>query len=448
MVDLEQGTVESSHPAGTPDFDDVIIRTSEGTVLPTGTRYRVERNADGTDVAVSEGSVHLKGEAIYRVAGPGQDVGKQAPATDMDLRAGDRARLIKRLETRIIDDRLIDRKLDPWDDGHVQALMDEWLRTAIPPSRDPQVIMHYNEWAQPLSQAARATNAPDHPADWTRYRYLWETRGKWTSTKLCTLGEFVDRRLANKPLTDCALPAFATQTTPNNSGTLSVNLARGSKAIDIARNELAQTEGAEKARAEKAESDRREAERIKKEQTERQRQQQQADNIAAFVDLDTLLGLPPQAEARAKAEGQQQGNYPKSNPPSAGAPGAGNPQPAVSRFVGEWTCVGRLQGKRYDPFERDVVSADGKEYMSNVVIKSGNGAFTLRVENDLEQPANIIGATLRASFSAMTSGGVLFDAEWVLGLQDTVLTGTHHHRDAHGSDYTQTLRCTRAASKK
>src|SRR5438128_6294235 len=139
-------------------------------------------------------------------------------------------------------------------------MIDEWLRTAMPPSNNPQVIMHYNEWAQPLSQSATATSGPDHPADWTRYRYLWETRTKWTSTKLCTLGEFIDHRLANKALTGCAsaLPAWVTQTAPppKTPAPSPVNPTKGNTAVDKARKELAQTQAAEIARVQKAENDR------------------------------------------------------------------------------------------------------------------------------------------------------------------------------------------------
>ena len=413
-VDLEQGAVESSHTAGTPDFDDVIIRTPDGTVVPTGTRYRVERNAGGTDVSVSEGSVHLKGEAIYRLASPGQDAGKQAPATDMDLRAGDQARLVRKAEKGIIGDLVAGLKTDPWNDGRVDALIDEWLRTAVPPSKDPQVIMHYNEWAQPLSQGATSTGAPDHPADWTRYRYLWETRAKWTSANLCTLGEFIDRRVAGKSLADCA------------PGTPPLDLTKGNKAIEDARKELAQTEATEKARVEKAQAEKVQAEKAQAEKTRQQQLAQatpkpQPENTPVFTDLDDLLGPPPAPPVRS--------------------------QPAVPQFAGAWTCVGKAQGRVFDPLQGEVISVDGGEYTTHIAIKSVNGAFTFRAETDDEQPASVNGDTLRLSFSGST-GSVHFDAEWVLSQQGMVLTGTHHHRDAHGADYVHTLRCTPSASKK
>ena len=63
--------------------------------------------------------------------------------------------------------------------------------------------MRYNEWAQPLSQAARATANPEHPADWTRYRYLWENRWRYGSTNLCQLGVYIERSIKGESIEDC-----------------------------------------------------------------------------------------------------------------------------------------------------------------------------------------------------------------------------------------------------
>lgn len=81
--------------------------------------------------------------------------------------------------------------------------MDQWVHSAIPPCSTPGVIMRYNDWAQPLSRAACAVAPPDHPADWTRYRYLWENRTRYDSTNLCTLGEFLERSMNGAGMEDC-----------------------------------------------------------------------------------------------------------------------------------------------------------------------------------------------------------------------------------------------------
>jgi hypothetical protein len=91
----------------------------------------------------------------------------------------------------------------PWDDPRIQSLMAGWLETATPPSPSPDIQMRYNEWAQPLSQAARATGHPDLPAGWTRQRYLWERRDRLASSNLCSLGEYIERSLAGRSLADC-----------------------------------------------------------------------------------------------------------------------------------------------------------------------------------------------------------------------------------------------------
>ncbi len=91
----------------------------------------------------------------------------------------------------------------PWDRPKVQQLMDEWLRGAVAAVLPDGKEVRYNEWAQPLAPGARSTGKPDHPADWSRSRYLWETRQKWTSTNLCSLGTYVEQRMAGKDVSGC-----------------------------------------------------------------------------------------------------------------------------------------------------------------------------------------------------------------------------------------------------
>lgn len=91
----------------------------------------------------------------------------------------------------------------PWHQPQVQQLMDEWLRGAIAAVLPDGQEVRYNAWAQPLAPGARSTGNPDHPADWSRSRYLWETRQKWTSTNLCSLGPYVEQRMAGKDVAGC-----------------------------------------------------------------------------------------------------------------------------------------------------------------------------------------------------------------------------------------------------
>jgi hypothetical protein len=258
--EVRAGRVDFSRPEGPPSFDDIIVTTPHGSITPRGTVYRVEVDETGTSLAVFEGIVHASGGFIIREYGPSVESGKPSPVKELDVRAGERARLIgampgpgtgghlpgwitgeetgpgrekgetakpakpvpapakpgaalpswikppsesnppskpKPLEANLLN------LPDPWNHPAVQALMDEWTRTAVPPSNTPGVVMKYNEWAQPLSQAARATSAPDHPADWTRYRYLWENRLRYGSTNLCTLGVFLEKRIKGESLDDC-----------------------------------------------------------------------------------------------------------------------------------------------------------------------------------------------------------------------------------------------------
>ncbi|OHE18011.1 MAG: hypothetical protein A2X96_11765 [Syntrophobacterales bacterium GWC2_56_13] len=246
-VELLQGRIEVSHPPGTRDFDDVMIHSVDGSVVADGTRYRVEKESAGTRVQVFEGSVHLTGDYIIRTYAPGIEGGKPSPVKEMKLKAGEQALMVGTsskpqnvpswLQTppattsdpgkpsphsALTSDPGKPSTLpswiapgakpsepsplaqpDPWNNAKVQQLIDQWIAQAIPPSNTPGVVMHYNEWLQPLSQAARSTGPPDHPADWTRYRYAWENRMRYNSINLCSLGEFLERSISGKGTADC-----------------------------------------------------------------------------------------------------------------------------------------------------------------------------------------------------------------------------------------------------
>ena len=98
---------------------------------------------------------------------------------------------------------------DPWDAMStwnmpiVQGWMDEWLRQAKPVVI-PGVSFRYSDWGVPLSSAAPSAEPPEHPAGWSRYRYLWERRNHLNSWNLCSLGEYLLRRRDNRSLDSCA----------------------------------------------------------------------------------------------------------------------------------------------------------------------------------------------------------------------------------------------------
>lgn len=100
----------------------------------------------------------------------------------------------------------LDGEMDtpPWEHAEVQRLTDEWLSRAVAATTAEGRPVRYNEWAQPLAPGARSTGAPEHPPDWSRHRYLWETRARWTSTNLCSLGDFLERRMEADGVADCA----------------------------------------------------------------------------------------------------------------------------------------------------------------------------------------------------------------------------------------------------
>lgn len=102
---------------------------------------------------------------------------------------------------------------DPWNSPQVQQLIDEWLHNAKPVVRaDLPGPWHFTEWAQVLGPGSQTGGAPDHPAGWSRHQSLWAKRAQFDSLNLCTMGEFVERRIAGKSLDGCnkAAPQEAT----------------------------------------------------------------------------------------------------------------------------------------------------------------------------------------------------------------------------------------------
>ena len=104
---------------------------------------------------------------------------------------------------------------DPWNDAQVQNLMDQWLRTAIPnitASRPGNYS--YTEWGQIRTPGVTILGAPNHPKGWSRYQSMWAVRMKFDSTNLCTLGEFVERQIAGRPMDGCQKTLKSTSSLP------------------------------------------------------------------------------------------------------------------------------------------------------------------------------------------------------------------------------------------
>lgn len=222
-------------PEGRPSFDDVRdtrsgedriqYRTGETTSTDDGTRFRIEAHGGRTVIKVFEGRVHVEGPALCPVSASSTPPG---PCTQVrNLVAGDQVVGLAQMPAGSPPKPGIPSwanpggappqpppprppqplvsplsRPDPWNDPQVQQLMDSWLNQAVVTSTSG-IEMRYNQWAQPLSRAARSTGNPDHPADWTRFRYLWETRTKWTSDNVCRMSEFIERSIAGKGLADC-----------------------------------------------------------------------------------------------------------------------------------------------------------------------------------------------------------------------------------------------------
>ena len=258
VMELQHGTIDINHRQGIPGFDDVVIRTPEGTVQALGTRYRVHRDERGTEVQVFEGSVRLTGRYIIRTYAPNVDRGKPSPVREMDLRAGEQALMANTAfggaatppATPVVpaapatraqnDDRLPEvvaavaaaaaaaasplNRADPWNDARVQQWIDEWMRTAKPVVRaDLPGPWRFTEWGQVLGPGSTAAGPPDHPAGWSRHQSLWAKRSQFDSLNLCTLGEYVQRRAAGRGPDGCTKaapqPSTPSWVTPGTSTT-------------------------------------------------------------------------------------------------------------------------------------------------------------------------------------------------------------------------------------
>ena len=264
QLELQQGNLLLDHPtssgggaevggsnsAEAPGFEGLEIVTPHAHIRPQGTRYRVMTNGQGTEVAVLIGEVRLTGKMLARTDTHFQLQGKYAFQTKLILKAGEYGKAFSTnvqqqavpswLDTQAAPETATrsvtgDSEVsalpgwlsegnnnataannssllkplsaaEPWLLPSVQVWMDQWLKKAHPAVTKPNLSFRYSDWGVLLSSAATAVGPPDHPAGWTRFRYLWERRDKLSSWNLCRLGEYLQHRQAQQALTDCIQP--------------------------------------------------------------------------------------------------------------------------------------------------------------------------------------------------------------------------------------------------
>jgi hypothetical protein len=121
QVELSAGAIDVAHREGAPGFDDVNVTSRDGSVTPFNTRYHVEVGPTGTLVEVFQGRVRVNGAQILRLS----TGGKPSPVKSLDLRAGERAVMLK---TATVVDKPVGRNLlinggfeqvlaKPWESG-------------------------------------------------------------------------------------------------------------------------------------------------------------------------------------------------------------------------------------------------------------------------------------------------------------------------------------------
>lgn len=230
VVEVLDGTVEVNRKEDLPGFDDVKIRTRDSQAWATQTRYRVRVTERGTTYEVMEGAIHVTGQMLAKTNADFQVVGKYSFEKEMDLHAGEKAIAFKAGSgqaasppssplpawaagggTATAPAAGLSRPESPqWNDPKVQALMDEWLRAAIPTvAAERPGQWRFSEWGQVLGPGSVAAGAPDHPAGWSRHQSLWAVRDKFDSLNLCTMGQYIERRLKGEGVEGCAKPGGA-----------------------------------------------------------------------------------------------------------------------------------------------------------------------------------------------------------------------------------------------
>jgi hypothetical protein len=206
VVEVSRGEVEVERPSGRPGVDDVSIRSRDGTAVAVGTRYKVAVSERGTTYQVSEGVVRVSGAMLTRTDARFDVRGKPSFTRELDLRAGERAIAFNAGRAAPPEAGAAPplARPDPWNDPQVQALIDEWLRSATPTvAAERPGRWRFSEWGQVVGPGTTVVGAPDHPAGWSRHQSMWAVRAKFPSLNLCTLGEFVERRIAGKDLVGC-----------------------------------------------------------------------------------------------------------------------------------------------------------------------------------------------------------------------------------------------------
>jgi len=223
VIEVIEGSVESSRSQDIPGSDDLRIRSRDAESFASGTRYKVTVTDKGTRYEVLEGEVKITGAMLTRTDANYEILGKHSFVKELTLKAGDKA-----IALRIGVDKTTApsaaavsplSRPDPWNDPQIKALMDEWLAKAVPAiAADRPGEWKYTEWGQVLGPGSKAAGEPDHPAGWTRYQSLWPFRAKYGSINLCNMGEFIKRRLSHQNMDDCVKPRRVVPAIPATGG--------------------------------------------------------------------------------------------------------------------------------------------------------------------------------------------------------------------------------------
>jgi hypothetical protein len=124
---------------------------------------------------------------------------------------------------------------DPWSDPQVQRLIDEWLRGAVPPMpANRPGPWRYNEWGQLMGPGVTPAGPPDHPSGWTRHQSMWAVRMKFDSLNMCTMGEYIERRIGGRGMDGCVKPPPPAPASASTSTSASTSATPASSSPPVA----------------------------------------------------------------------------------------------------------------------------------------------------------------------------------------------------------------------
>ncbi len=113
-----------------------------------------------------------------------------------------------------------------WQQPEVQRMIGDWISKAKPELALKDPTAHYEEWGRVVGRGIRVTGKPD--IDEPLHQYLWRNADKFPSLNLCSMKDYVTRRMVDQSLEDCPRPEYSTAAAQGNNAAPREQGAHGS----------------------------------------------------------------------------------------------------------------------------------------------------------------------------------------------------------------------------